>query len=182
MCIGLLLAYTNSKKTYKSVDNIMQTIKAILGSNDEITQVENEYKAIENAILELFNKEQKLKQTFENNLPLLKNSYLLKILKGDFILNDSFSKMLEFLDIHLNNSFFTCVTLIDTDNLSSTIEHHLNSFIPDWNIYVVEDGIDIKSILINSNTDNYSEIMDMIYIALSKFIPNIAAGSGNMYT
>ncbi|HHV95628.1 MAG TPA: helix-turn-helix transcriptional regulator [Clostridiaceae bacterium] len=181
MCIGLLLAYTNFKNTYKYVDNIMQTIKTILGSNDEITKEENEYKAIENAIMELFNKEQKLKQTFENNLPLLKNSYLLKILKGDFILNDSFLKMLEFLEIRLNNSFFTCITLIDINNFSSIIENKLNNSIPDWNIYVVDDGINIKSILVNSNTDNYSEIIDKVYNALSNFIPNVTAGAGNMY-
>jgi len=131
--------------------------------------------------MELFNKEQKLKQTFENNLPLLKNSYLLKILKGDFILNDSFLKMLEFLEIRLNNSFFTCITLIDINNFSSIIENKLNNSIPDWNIYVVDDGINIKSILVNSNTDNYSEIIDKVYNALSNFIPNVTAGAGNMY-
>jgi len=181
ICIGLLLAYTNFKNTYKYVENIMQTIKTILDSNDEIAKADNEYKAIENAIMELFNKEQKLKQTFENNLPLLKNIYLLKILKGDFILNDSFLKMLEFLEIRLNNSFFTCITLIDTNNLSSTIENNLNNFISDWNIHVVDDGINIKLILVNSNTDNYSKIIDIVYDALSKFILNVTAGAGNTY-
>lgn len=179
--VGLILSYIISYNAYRPVDSIISTISTIFETDSETSQPLNEYESIETAILTLFRQEQQLKETFDQNMPMLQNSYLLKLLDKKTTISNEFYKMLDFLGIEFNHMYYMCMCILDPKGVAVDIKNLLDHDIPSYNIYVVDTSTSIKNIILNFSHTDVQKIIDSLQIKLEPYIDKLTVGIGGVY-
>jgi two-component system, response regulator YesN len=121
--IGAWLSYELASRNYKPLSNIMNLLYSRT-SNDCMTSSEtkDEFLKLENAIYSIIEQEDRLTEKIEQDKPILRNGYLLKLLNGNIDTSGKFIKLLNLIGIVFPYENYNCCVISKSHVESVAVE------------------------------------------------------------
>lgn len=180
--VGISGSYVLASRNYRPLLNIMELIRRSADDMDSF-DYNNEYLWLENSIHLILQEEEILNQRLEEQKPIVRNSYLKKLLDREFKVDDEFLKLLEFLDVSFSYGNAVCGVVTGAGAHKICRDKFISGEIDDCkaNIYLIDDD-GVCVILFN-----YQREQDLHYMLgvlekeLSCSVENTVIGIGLSY-
>ena len=110
--IGLGFAMYFSKGNYSNIrkitDNILKN-KGCLGTDKAY---KNEWNFIDSAVSDYINNTKSLQQKLADQMPIIRNDFLLRLIKGELTDNSAIRSLMEFCKVNLDSPYFAVIYII----------------------------------------------------------------------
>ena len=196
--IGFILTNIFSKKMYKPLKQLALKIRQ-KQDNENVILGTNEYTLINQAFDDLNNKLSTMEVTLQQNLPTIRNSFILGIAKGDLESQKRYKEYLKLLNIDFNRPYFCCMIFNIDLNSKRSIPLQDQQYIKfntcneiekqscfGCDIFCTVTGNEQIVAIVNSNTHDYklekSKIEKISSYLMEKFQIRIAAACGEWNT
>lgn len=119
--IGLSFAMYFSRGTYNNIKKITDNILKNRDSSGNESNFKNEWYLIDSAISDYIDSTKSMQQKLADQLPLIKNDFLMRLLKGEFTDNSAIQSLMEFTKVKLDYPYFA-VIFINIDEYTAFCE------------------------------------------------------------
>lgn len=123
MLIGGIVAYVFSKKNYNPLQQIVESLAIGVGAS--LDDGYNEYKFINDAVFAALSENEKIREKLEQQNKVIKDNFLVKLLKGKHLDIISFEDMQLTFDVHFHSDNFV-VSLIYIEDFVKLFEDQNN--------------------------------------------------------
>ncbi|NSW92111.1 MAG: AraC family transcriptional regulator [Firmicutes bacterium] len=184
--VGFMAVYYFSRKGYNDIKRVLKVIKDYeqyeqYGQKEKLEGFNNEWDIINHAIVKYISKNKTLQERIYEQIPMIKNSFFRRLLKGQLSDEKSVDEMLAFLELNNIKGYKFGVFIIEIDNhnvsnvsgskepilefVHATITNVIEESIkPDSFIYTIEDEMyRINAIIgLDSGRDNNLYLLTMM--------------------
>ena len=157
LVIGIIIAYTTTRITYKPLNDILSIFINKSGDNNKKNIIDNrfvnEYEYLKTNVKNVLQNEDELKRNYEIYKPFLKNYLLYSFLKDETKSLGDFRNDFERFDVIFPYKYFMCIYILKKYNISLTGEFEQDIALAFQNestkIYLCNDESTVDIIVVN---------------------------------